>query len=463
MQAAEWSILSHLPRQRRSNSLEEMTLDNSTLSPDTEAILLLCGRFAHASGEQVPPLTQKEYEAITRWLLERKLRPADLLNADDVLFSDLVQARLDREKVSTLLRRGTALALALEKWHRSGLWVLSRSDAAYPRRLKKKLGQSAPPLLYGAGDMSILDNGGVAIVGSRDVSEAGLQFTQSLAQACVRDRLGVVSGGAKGVDLAAMQTCGEAGGIVIGVLAADLLRSCVNRQNRHGLQSGQLVLISPFNPEAGFSAGNAMARNRYIYALADFAVVVDSAQGEGGTWAGAIENLRHEWVPLYVRDADDKPGNRALISKGAKRFTYQFATRDSIRDYLDQNESRPRPEVCDLYVASMEQYLEAPPQVETNNSHELHTEDRSDRIEANQEVIATNVDGADSLDMLPVFLQRLPGLLGTTAKTEEEIRLALGLEKTQLKIWLAAAIESGIIEKLTRPVAYRLVVQGSLC
>ena len=87
----------------------------------------------------------------------------------------------------------------------------------------------------------------------------------------VREAWGVSAGGAKGVDAAAMPACGEAGGIVIGILAADLLRSTVNRQNRQGIQSGQLVLISPFNPEAGFNAGSAMARNRYIYALADFA------------------------------------------------------------------------------------------------------------------------------------------------------------------------------------------------
>lgn len=103
--------------------------------------------------------------------------------------------------MTALLRRGTALALAMEKWRRSGLWILSRSDAAYPKRLKRKLGQAAPPLLYGAGNPSLLENGGVAIVGSRDVPQAGLEFAQELAHCCVGHGLGVVSGGAKGVML----------------------------------------------------------------------------------------------------------------------------------------------------------------------------------------------------------------------------------------------------------------------
>jgi predicted Rossmann fold nucleotide-binding protein DprA/Smf involved in DNA uptake len=58
--------------------------------------------------------------------------------------------------------------------------------------------------------------------------------------------------------------------------------------------SGDLVLITPFNPEAGFNVGHAMARNRYIYCLADAAVVVSSAAGKGGTWSGALEDIEAE-------------------------------------------------------------------------------------------------------------------------------------------------------------------------
>lgn len=443
--------------------MNETNLDNSPLSPDTEAILLLCGRFGNARGEQASPLTQKEYEALTRWLLERKLRPADLLSVDDARLSDLVQAKLDKAKVTALLRRGTALALAMEKWRRSGLWVLSRSDAAYPKRLKKKLGQSAPPLLYGAGDAALLDNGGVAIVGSRDVSEAGLQFTQDLAQACVRDGLGVVSGGAKGVDAAAMQACGEAGGIVIGVLAADLLRASVNRQNRQGLQSGQLVLASPFNPEAGFNAGNAMARNRYIYALADYAVVVDSAEREGGTWAGAIEDLRHEWTPLYIRDPGDKPGNRALIAKGARSFTYQFATRESLKEYLAPNEPVVSTAALELTPSAIPAGIGEPVPNEIAGSPESGDES-TPVIDQMTPLPTTNVAvGKEPLDMFPLFLERLPIVLGAGSKTEEEIRVALGLEKSQVKAWLAAAVSTGCVEKLKKPIAYALPKQKSLC
>lgn len=428
------------------------------LSPDTEAILLLCGRFGGERGEEHGPLAQKEYESLTRWLLERKLRPADLLGA---ALGDLVHAGLAPARVEALLARGTALALALEKWRRSGLWVLSRGDAAYPKRLKKKLGHSAPPLLYGAGDPMLLDGGGLAMVGSRDASESILEFTREVARACARDGLGVISGGAKGVDAAAMQGAGEAEGSVIGVLAADLLRASVNRQNRLGIQSGRLVLVSPFNPEAGFNAGNAMARNRYIYALADYALVVDSADGEGGTWAGAVENLRHGWTPLYVRTPGEKQGNAALIAKGGLGFTYSPAERESLRAYIEADGQvddatlfKPEPQAPDLPVTAPV----APATVVSESEKVTET----GRIDQAAKTASDQIAPA-SLDMFQAFLERMPVLLKDAAKTDEEIRIALGLEKGQTKAWLAAAVERGHLEKRKRPVAYALPRQKTLC
>lgn len=431
----------------------------ASLSPDTEAILLLCGRFGSERGEpslaNPAPLTQKEYERLTKWLLECKLRPSDLLGGELAgRLGELVHAGLEPTRVESLIARGTALALALEKWQRSGLWVLSRSDAAYPKRLKKKLGQSAPPLLYGAGETSLLDAGGLAVVGSRNASEAALDFTRNVARACVRDGLGVISGGAKGVDAAAMQCAGEAGGVVIGVLAADLLRASVNRQNRMGIQSGQLVLTSPFNPESGFNAGNAMARNRYIYALADYALVVDSAEGEGGTWAGATEDLRHGWTPLYVRTPSESPGNAALIARGAERFTYEVSERASIREFLEQAcQSDPSPlfqqVVLDKGATMIEQPAPAPVAV--------------DVLVTPEPGAAADATPFPGFDMFQDFLARLPLLLGEAAKSDEEIRLALGLEKGQLKVWLAAAVEQGFLEKRKKPVSYALPRQKALC
>jgi predicted Rossmann fold nucleotide-binding protein DprA/Smf involved in DNA uptake len=96
------------------------------------------------------------------------------------------------------------LGFAVEQWNQSGLWVVSRSDAEYPRRYKDHLKEKAPPLLFGAGDPALLQGGGLAIVGSRDVDDAGQAFAGDVALWCARGGMPVISGGARGVDQIAL-------------------------------------------------------------------------------------------------------------------------------------------------------------------------------------------------------------------------------------------------------------------
>ncbi|MFM6207690.1 DNA-processing protein DprA, partial [Planktothrix sp.] len=90
------------------------------------------------------------------------------------------------------------------------------------------------------------------------------------------------------------------------------------------IAEGRLTLISPYDPNAGFNTGNAMGRNKYIYALADYGLIVSSGYQTGGTWAGATEALsKIKDVPVFVRMQDTIPeGNQQLVKQGAKPFGY---------------------------------------------------------------------------------------------------------------------------------------------
>ena len=132
----------------------------------------------------------------------------------------------------------------------------------------------------------------------------------------------VISGGAKGIDRAAMEGALQAGGAVAGVMADSLERAALARDNREPLMDGRLVFISPYDPAAGFNVGHAMQRNKIIYALADAALVVTSDFEKGGTWAGAIEQLeRLRFVPVFVRNGvNGGKGNSALLQRGARSW-----------------------------------------------------------------------------------------------------------------------------------------------
>lgn len=297
--------------------------DQHILTPDTQAVLLLCGRFNEPREDKtVPPLTQSEYNKLEVWLTGIDMSFGDLLklDRDDPFWKELIVTGIGSDRMQQLLERGGLLALETERWTNTGIWVTSRCADEYPVRLKERLGGTAPPILYGAGDHTSLKDGGLAIVGSRRADEDSITFAGEVASGCARIGVQVISGGARGVDSAAMSNALDAGGAVVGVLADSLERRSVSGSYRDAIIEGKLVLISPCHPNAGFDPGLAMWRNRLIFTLADRALVVHSDFERGGTWNGARDNLKHAWVPLYVRSGENIPkGIQKLAELGAYR------------------------------------------------------------------------------------------------------------------------------------------------
>jgi predicted Rossmann fold nucleotide-binding protein DprA/Smf involved in DNA uptake len=83
----------------------------------------------------------------------------------------------------------------------------------------------------------------------------------------------------------------------------------------------------------------AMARNKLIYALSDFGLVIASDAEKGGTWAGAEEVLKAGWVPVFVVDGPSVPdGNRLLIKRGGIPFPDSFDdSPSSLGDWFEEH------------------------------------------------------------------------------------------------------------------------------
>ena len=284
------------------------------LSSNTKAILLLIAPLIAGRGKpSVKPLAAGEYRRLARRLRELQRQPADLLDSGTREIVGECRVELDSERLERLLGRGFLLAQAVERWRTRAIWVLSRADADYPRRLKQRLGGDAPPILYGCGEAAILSTGGLAVVGSRNVHEALIQYTEDVGRLAASAGRSLVSGGARGVDRAAMRGALDAGGRVAGVLADGLEKAAMHREHREALMDGRLVLISPYDPAVRFQVGHAMQRNKLIYALSDAALVVNSDYGKGGTWTGAIEQLdKLKLVPVAAGEEYGAPRQQTL-------------------------------------------------------------------------------------------------------------------------------------------------------
>ena len=291
------------------------------ISEDTHVLLLLTAPLMVGTGDGAgaPVLSLSEYNKLAQRLKELAAQPVELISPARTELIRELSPLLSADRLETLLDRGFQMSQAIEKWNARGIWITSRTDADYPELLKTKLQERAPTLIYGCGEKELLQNGGLAVVGSRGADEQSLEFTRSVGQLAASAGVTIISGGAKGVDRAAMEGSLEAGGAAVGVLADQLQRLAVASDCREAIRDGRLTLISLVDPSVGFNVGNAMQRNKIIYCLADAALVVSLEVNKGGTWAGAIEQLeRFKNRAVYVRtNSSSSDGNRELQSRGA--------------------------------------------------------------------------------------------------------------------------------------------------
>ncbi len=427
------------------------------VSLQTQAVMLLTVPFGKTGAK---PLSIREWARFALWLKDHELEPSQFLKGDPKsLLSNWMDKTVTLERVEGLLDRGGALGLALEKWQRTGLWIITRSEVDYPERLKRKLRLDSPPVLFGCGSRTLLNKGGIAVVGSRDADEDDLGFSSSLARTAANQGLSVVSGAARGVDESAMLGALEHEGTAVGVVADSLLRAVTSAKYRKHLLAGDLVLISPFNPEAGFNVGNAMARNKYIYCLSDAAVVVNSTPNKGGTWNGAIEDLKNGWVPLWVKPKDSPTsGNTALVQKGARWFPKDMPTLSTLWDIHSGEDATSEPSELPLLSPETES-ARAETNITPAATASAGGEEKSPEARPEDSPTTKSEPDEESPEFAPdlysLFLRHILKLTSNDPLKADEISKCLDLEKSQVNAWLKRGVADGKIKKINKPVRYQ--------
>jgi len=462
-----------------------------SLSPNTQAILLLTAPLIAGRGSSSSELlTPGEYKRLARHMREIQRQPADLVSPDASELLRACQPVIEEARLQRLLGRGFLLSQVIERWQARAIWVISRADDQYPRRLKARLREDSPAVLYGCGDIGLLDSGGMAVVGSRHVDESLIDYTMAVGKLAARAHRTLVSGGAKGIDQAAMRGALEAGGKVSGVLADSLEKTTMNRENRNLLLDGQLVLISPYDPGAGFNVGNAMQRNKLIYALADASLVVSSDLNKGGTWTGAVEQLdKLKFVPVYVRSTGESSvGLDALRGKGAIPWPNPQDA-DEFEGVFDAAApvpvQVPKPEPSLFSGEAPSEAVKSPPAVvDISPAIDAVNEPTqppvsapdAEPIECVTETVPTAAETpkANSQDTNPLVakastpadtlfaaVRDVMLLLLKVPMKDTEVATALDISNAQAKAWLLRLLDEGVIEKQKKPAGY-IVKQSSL-
>ena len=471
-------------------------------SPNTRAILLLTAPLIAGQGKHkssVKPLGAGEYRRLARRLRELQRQPADLLEPGAGEIVDDCRIGPDPQRLERLLGRGFLLVQAVERWRTRAIWVLSRADAGYPRRLKQRLGEDAPPVLYGCGDAGILGVGGLAVVGSRNVLEALIEYTRNVGWLAASAGRSLVSGGARGVDRAAMHGALDAGGRVVGVLADGLERAAMLREHREALMDGRLILVSPYDPAARFQVGHAMQRNKLIYALSDAALVVNSDYGKGGTWTGATEQIdKLKLAPVYVRaNGEMGRGLEALRERGAMPWP-EPETPEALERILDAapeaecggtpadaGDPGPEPDGAPAQrMLSMDVREESAPSENDRPAETAAPTSTPKPCAVADSILASELFAkvreliermdeprteAAIADELQVSKKQAEAWLvhfaegkirelfedANLCKTEAEVVETLQVSGKQVRVCLKRLVEDGVLDKLSRPVRYR--------
>ena len=216
------------------------------------------------------------------------------------------------DRVVGLLSDEDLLEHYLHLSSRAGCTAVSRLHESYPQKLRKSLGLDCSGSLWAKGDLSLLKQPMVALVGSRDIRKENADFAHMVGVEAARQGYVLVSGNARGADRIAQNACLEAGGKVISVLADEL-------GNYH--VRGNMLYLSEDGFDLPFTAQRALSRNRVIHALAEKTFVAQVTDGHGGTWDGTVKNLRFGWSDVFCFQ-DGTAGVEKLVQMGAKPIIY---------------------------------------------------------------------------------------------------------------------------------------------
>ncbi len=206
----------------------------------------------------------------------------------------------------------SAVATDLSRFENSGISVLLWSDAAYPSALRGL--NDAPLIVFVRGHLD--ESPRVAIVGTREPSQASIDCAESLATDFASQGWTVVSGMARGIDSAAHRGALAAGGRTVAVLGCGVSR--IYPPENHEL-ARQIVangaLLSEFHPDRRPAANLLTIRNRVISGLSRAVIVVEAGETSGSLYAA---RRAHAQGRLVFAIPNGSIGNQKLLTDFAQ-------------------------------------------------------------------------------------------------------------------------------------------------
>jgi len=236
--------------------------------------------------------------------------------------SSLKQAGISQNLADTILdSKGNDSAKPDLEWLNAAdnHHIITINCPEYPKLLKQT--DSSPPLLYVHGELSIINDPQLAIVGSRNPTQSGMTSAYDFAKYLAQTGLCITSGLALGIDGSAHQGALDGNGPTIAIIATgiDRVYPAKHRDLAHKIvETGAIISEFPIGTQP--RSGNFPRRNRIISGLAHGTLVVEAALKSGSliTARLASEQGREVFsIPGSIHNPLAK-GCHQLIRQGAK-------------------------------------------------------------------------------------------------------------------------------------------------
>lgn len=193
--------------------------------------------------------------------------------------------------------------------------------------------KGAPDCLYYRGDISLLKEDVVAVIGSRDISEWGKAVTKNISRALCRRGKTILNGLALGCDAVALKEALDCGGKAVAVMPCGLdeVYPKTNRKLAEELLEKGGCLVSEYPPGVHPRKESFVARDRLQALFSGLVIVVESRQGSG-TWHTVEYARRYQkMVACYIgKNTKEDDGNGILV-----RDNKAYALKDNAgMDYI---------------------------------------------------------------------------------------------------------------------------------
>jgi predicted Rossmann fold nucleotide-binding protein DprA/Smf involved in DNA uptake len=209
-------------------------------------------------------------------------------------------------------------AAKLAEWQSQGLVPIIRTDASYPKRFANHLAPIAQPLvLWGRGELALLNQPGVTILGQQGDDPSTATFIEELVAVLEQDGIGLISGYSRGLDRATfelMVNTPRGFGVAMLPMGLGAFLSTTPKLNE-AISGRQALVISPFAPDTAFDEKLAQARNLLIDHLTLALLIPQSDEDAIARATAALER----GLPVLIKE--DTAGNRELLKRGALLLT----------------------------------------------------------------------------------------------------------------------------------------------